>query len=91
MQIKDLEDGQELGRDEKSAVVGGAVTETNVAGLFVSPGVQAGNSGFAFASPVINTSVVVPVISQVNTGINLETLMDNDVATLVGSIGAIQQ
>jgi hypothetical protein len=92
MQIKDLEVSRELGCDEKVALVGGGnLTGVNTALVSVDPGIQAGNAGPSFASPVINTSIVVPVVTQVNTGINLEQNFDNDVAALIGSVAAVQQ
>lgn len=92
MQIKDLEVSHELGCDEKLAVVGGGnLAGLNTALISVDPGIQAGNAGPSFASPVTNVSIQVPVITQINTGINLEQNFDNDVAALIGSVAAVQQ
>lgn len=92
MQIKDLEVSQELGCDERVAVLGGgSLTGVNTALITVDPGIQAGNAGPSFASPVTNVSIQVPVITQINTGINLEQNFDNDVAALIGSVAAVQQ
>jgi hypothetical protein len=91
MQIRDLEISHELGSDEQVAVLGGAVTGTDIASVQFNPGLQAGNAGLAFASPVTNVSVVLPVITQINTGVNVEQIFDNDVAALIGSIAAVTQ
>jgi hypothetical protein len=92
MQIKDLEVGHELCREEQSAVLGGGnLGATNAALVSFDPGIQAGNAGPSFASPVTNVIVNVPTVTQVNTGVNLEQTFDNDVAAIIGSIAAVSQ
>jgi len=85
MQIKDLELSLELSREEQAAVHGAGVSGANLGVIAMGPVVQAGGAGLSFASPVTNTNVQAPTLSQTNVG------FDNDTAALIGSaVGLFQ-
>jgi hypothetical protein len=85
MQIKDLELSHELSREEQGAVHGGGVSGTNVGAIVMGPVLQSGAAGLSFASPVSNTNVQAPTLTQTNVG------FDNDTASLIGSaVGLFQ-
>lgn len=89
MQIKDL--SLELDTEALAAVHGGSVTGTNLGAIAIGPVVQAGGSGFSAFSPVSNTNVQAPTLTQTNVGLDNDvfqqvvTINDNDTANLIGS------
>ena len=83
MLIKDL--SLELDAKALTAVRGGGVANTNVGAIVMGPVVQSGAAGLSFASPVSNTNVQAPTLTQTNVG------FDNDIVALIGSaVGQIQ-
>jgi hypothetical protein len=89
MQIKDL--SLELDTEALAAVHGGSVTGTNLGAIAIGPVSQAGGSGFSAFSPVSNTNVQAPTLTQTNVGLDNDvfqrvlTINDNDTANLIGS------
>jgi hypothetical protein len=82
MEIKDL--SRELTAEEQAAVQGGDANGANLGLIALGPVVQSGGAGFSAFSPVINTNVQAPTLTQTN--VNL----DNDVAAVVASaIGSL--
>ena len=79
MQIKDLELSLDLSREEQAAVHGGGVSGANLGVIVMGPVAQSGGAGLSFASPVSNTNVQAPTLTQTNVG------FDNDTASLIGS------
>jgi hypothetical protein len=92
MQIKDLELSHELSRDEQAAVHGGNVVGANAGLILMGPVSQTGGSGFSAFSPVTNVNVQAPTLVQTNVGLDndlqqvVQTINDNDVGTIVGSL-----
>jgi len=85
MQIKDLELSLELSREEQAAVHGGGVSGANLGAIVMGPVSQSGAAGLSFGSPVSNTNVQAPTLTQTNVG------FDNDTAALIGSaVGLFQ-
>jgi hypothetical protein len=90
MQIKDL--SREMTAEEQAAVQGGDANGTNVGAIVMGPVVQAGGAGFSAFSPVSNTNVQAPTLTQTNVGLDNDVLVksltinDNDAFAAVGSL-----
>ncbi|HEY9064933.1 MAG TPA: hypothetical protein VIO33_08110 [Burkholderiaceae bacterium] len=83
MQIKDL--SLELDAKALTAVRGGGATGVNAGAIVIGPVAQSGGAGLSFGSPVSNTNVQTPTLTQTNVG------FDNDTAALIGSaVGLFQ-
>ena len=89
MLIKDL--SKELDAEALSAVEGGSVAGANLGIIAIGGVSQSGGSGFSAFSPVSNTNVQAPTLTQTNVGLDNDvlqqalTLNDNDTANLIGS------